>query len=168
MDATTKMHRLRLAVGIFRDAASLQNALQMLRDDGFATDRLTILAGREALDKLGWPLTETVGFGRCRPEIRSFKEIDLPGCAKPVLVSDGDVAQLLADWTNWAERRFCCLLDPWLGHAHACVLQRQLDGGAATLWVRVEDGDQELRTCRILLRTSADHVQVHDIARIRR
>ena len=161
---TTNTHRRRLAVGIFRDTATRENALRELRSGGFATDQLAVVAGKETLAKAGWSLVGPAEREDSGLESRRFTEIGVSGKAGPLLASDGDLSQLFIDWANTTGRGVHCVLDPWLDQAHARFLQRQLDAGAITLWVRITDGDDELRACRILLRTSADRVQVHDIA----
>ena len=164
MNMITSTHRMRLALGIFQDADTLRSALQALRDEGFAGDRLAIVAGREALARLGWPSGEPAGKGDEAAEPQGFTEIGVAGKAGPLVASDGRIARLFVDWARRAGDRAQCLLDPWLDRTHAGILQRRLDDGAVTLWVHVGDGSEELRACRILLRTSAERVQVHDVA----
>jgi hypothetical protein len=172
MNVIASTHRLRLALGIFRDVDTLRSALQALRDEGFAGDRVAIVAGRETLARLGWLSGEPAGKGdeTAGPQgftEKGFTEIGVAGKAGPLVASAGPIARLFVDWARRAGDRAQCLLDPWLDRAHASILQRQLDDGAVTLWVRVGDGSEELRACRILLRTSAERVQVHDVAEMR-
>jgi hypothetical protein len=177
MDERSKTRRLRQAVGIFHDVEALQTALCDLVADGIDASRITVVAVRAALERLGWRFPEEGGGkssegtdaveaghgGNVGPFPMQFIEIGVAGTAGPLLASSGEWAELLLQWARAQDPSFRCLLEHRLDKAHARFLQRQLETGAVTLWIRVRDGEEERRACRSLLRNSSDRVQVHDI-----
>lgn len=176
MSATRRYRHQRLAVGVFHEAAPLQRVLNELVADGIEMDKITVIAGRSSLERFGWALQRsgresegvpTAGIhcgdaGGTLP-LMHFVEVGLAGQSEPLLASFGGWAALLVQWVRSENRDLAGLLEHRLDPSHAGHIQQQLEAGAVTLWVGIQDGAEEQRVCRVLLRNSSEPVHVHDI-----
>lgn len=163
MSAPTGTRRIRQAVGIFDDAAALHQVAQILTEQGVEPSDLTVLAGRETLDK------KLVSYRHANPgtvldqALASMRVIGTTDGAGPLCVSSGSFGDLLVAAVEEAGPSDP-FLDRWLPSRHAGFLHNQLDAGAALLWVQVRNGAEEKRAGRALLKHSRHQVQMHDFS----
>lgn len=170
----------RLSVGTFNEADRLESALaELARFADFVVSECSLLARRHAVETAFRarlkPLAQsddgarrylvTGVSARAHPTLRrnllrTFIEIDGP---EPVLASPGPLAEIIARRGRDTAASSPALLAPLLPAGDAARLQSQLDGGLLLLWIPVRDSDEELRTCRTLLKYSDRAVSTHDI-----
>lgn len=175
---------VREAVGVFKDAVSLQEAIDDLLSSGFDRAYLSLLAGEQTVEsKLGHryekvseveddaavPRTAYVS-----PESLGDAEGGLVGAllyvggtaaAGAVVASGGTLAAAItaAALAGGATGLVGSLLANWLDDRHARYLQEQLDHGGLLLWVRTMDAEHEKRAVEILRRHSGRDVHIHSL-----
>lgn len=172
---------VREAVAVLHDAASLENAVSELREEGFAAESISLLAGADTVaEKLGHaysrveeledepeaPRTEFVSseaMGR-REDMVISSLIALPTllAAGVVVASAGAVAAALTG-TAIAGAAIGTALARWMDKRHAAWLQEQLEHGGILLWVRTDDEAEERKAITVLTRHSAHDVHIHEI-----
>lgn len=186
-DEEPKSDKIREAVGVFHDAASLEAAIDALESSGFDHSKLSLLAGEDAVaEKLGHKL-KSVGEAEDDPEVprAAYIPIEAVGegegalmgglfyvgaiaAAGAVVATGGTVGVAIASaaLAGGTGGVIGSLLARWLDRHHAQYLQDQIDRGGLLLWVRTETPADEKRACDILGRLSAEDVHVHDLPHV--
>lgn len=170
------------AVGVFDDAATLQDAIDELLSAGFDRAELSLLASEHAVEeKLGHAYekvteleddTSVPRTAYVSTESRGDAEGGLIGgllyvgalaAAGAIVASGGTLAAAIAGaaMTGGAGGLIGSVLAKFVGEHHARYLQEQLDHGGLLLWVRTRDQEHERRAVDILSRHSAHDVHTH-------
>lgn len=172
------------AVGVFDDAATLQNAIDELLSSGFDRAEISLLSSEQAVEeKLGHAyekvkeLEDDLSVPRTAyisTESRGDAEGGLVGglvyvgavaAAGAVVGTGGTLAAAIAAaaMTGGAGAMIGSVLAKLVGDHHAHYLQDQLDHGGLLLWVRTRDQEHERRAAEILSKFSAHDVHTHTI-----
>jgi len=178
------MSASREAVGVFADAASLQDAIDELLRVGFTTEAVSLLASEEAVEaKLGHKyekvaeLEDDPGAPRRRYVPRETFEdteraaisalgiVGALGAAGAVVAFGGALGFALiagglsgGTWGLLGE-----LLAKFIGAEQAEMVTDQIAHGGLLLWVRCADREQEISAQEILERHSGRDVHVHTL-----
>jgi hypothetical protein len=182
MTSTQQIVQIREAVGVFGDAASLEEAVDELLDCGFEPAALSLLASTEAVEeKLGhkyqkvaeleddpaaprasYVSPETIDDAQ-RAVIGSLGMLGALGASGAVVASGGALAAAViaaglgaGTWGLLGE-----LLAKLIGAHHASYIDEQLAHGGLLLWVRCADAEREESAARILRKHSGKDVHVH-------
>lgn len=147
--------RQRQAVATLLDGAQFGRALSALAEAGIGSKSISLLAGEAGMPQLHERRTK-----RLLENLGQIESIEASGAT---LLAAGPLAGLLSERLQGESGTVGSLLERWLTKRHADYLQEHMDAGEILLWVRVNDGEEESRVCRTLLRHSAGQVQVHDI-----
>ena len=174
----------REAVGVFHDEASLQNAVDELLIACFDRASLSLLAGERTVeqklghkydkvaeleDDLSVPRIAFVGKdSRVEGEtaiISGLGYVGALGAVGAIVASGGTVAAAIlgAAAIGGVGGLIGVALTRFLEHHHADYLQEQLDRGGLLLWVSLRSPDQENKVRKILTRSGAEDVHVHDL-----
>lgn len=179
--------KVREAVGVFNDEASLVDSVDELMLAGIDRSAISLLAGHRAVER-------TLGrYFRKVSEIEDDPEVPRLAYAGPdsrtefeaaiggglgyvgavagagfVVASGGAVgaAILAAALAGGAGGFVGGFLSRFINRQHARHLQEQLDRGGILLWVRVNDPDHEAKALEILRRHAAGDVHVHDLGEL--
>jgi len=170
------------AVGVFDDAAALQDAIDDLTSSGFSQRDLSLLAGERVVqEKLGHlyrkvsELEDDLSVPRTAyvsPETRGDAEGGIVGgliyvgavaAAGAVVATGGTLAAIIAAAAaaGGTGGLVGAALARMIEDHHAHYLQEQLDKGGLLLWVRTWDEEREGLAREILSRHSAHDVHVH-------
>jgi hypothetical protein len=182
MTVQSEARTVREAVGVFEQAAQLQDAIDELLSSGFDRADLSLLAGEEAVaEKLGpqHPLIaaladdpDTPRTHYASPEafagaqsgiIGVLTYVGALGATGAVVASGGTLAALIiaTTVTGGAGALIGVALAKFIGDRHASHLQEQLNEGGLLLWVRTWDVEDERKATEILRRHSGRDVHIH-------
>lgn len=175
---------IREAVGVFKTADALQDAIDDLMSAGFDRADLSLLASEHAVEeKLGhkyrkvaeleddpvvprtcYVSTESVGDAE-GALIGTPLYVAAVAGAGAVVASGGTLAAALAAATlaGGAGALVGTILAKIVGDHHAEHLRGQLAHGGLLLWVRTRDAAHERRAVEILKKHSGQDVHVHSI-----
>jgi hypothetical protein len=184
-DAFVQSEILREAVGVFRNANDLQEAIDELLRSGFHRAELSLLAGEHAVNEelnghyanAGTIADDSVASRAAyvSPEAIGDAQGGIVGglvyagavvAAGAVTVSGGTIvaAIVAATLIGGAGGLLGALLAKWLGDSHARYLQTQIDHGGLLLWVRTRNAEAEKRSVDILKRHSSRDAHVHTLS----
>ena len=149
----------RVAVAAFSQTDELEEDLSELALAGIQNEHLCLLVREGALSNLAGG-----GTGLHLSEIANgLSPVGSDENARPLLVSGGrNIHRMLGTPENGqgvAER-----LSTWIPMRQSRSLETSLETGAALLWVCISDDDLEQTVPEILLRHSAQPVQVHEVS----
>lgn len=172
---------VREAVAVLEDVAELEAAVDDLRAAGFAEDDISLLAGRDAVErKLGRmyrrveeleddPAAPRTAFASLRRlgdredrVVSSLTILPTLIAAGTVVASAGAVAAAIVG-TAVAGAAVGTALSHFMNKGHAEWLQEQLDRGGLLLWVRTADAGRERAAIEVLTRHAAHDIHVHEI-----
>lgn len=184
MTVESEVRTVREAVGVFKQAAQLQDAIDELLSSGFDRAGLSLLAGEETVaEKLG-PRHPLIGAMADNPDtprthyaspeafagaqggvIGALMYVGALGATGAVVASGGTLAALIIATTvsGGAGALIGAVLAKFIGDRHASHLQAQLDEGGLLLWVRTWDLEDERKATEILRRHSGQEVHIHDL-----
>lgn len=170
------------AVGVFHDAAALQDAIDELLSSGFDRAELSLLAGEEAVEnKLGhayrkvaeledddsvprtaYVSTESVGDAE-GGLVGTLMYVGALAAAGATVASGGTLAAAIvgAAAAGGTGGLIGATLARLLGEHHSRYLQEKLDHGGLLLWIRTRDAAHEKRAVAILAKHSAHDVHTH-------
>lgn len=155
-DVVDEGGKLRVALGVVVDAASLEKIIQAfeeLANLGFSPADAVLLCSQQAMDgQCSKGQAEGYGNGLVhwpRVIVRGSHGDEWPNAGR----DDAPPAELLR----------IVQFDDWMEPVLASDLSRQLRDGACLLFVPVKNEILERNVCRALLRYAADRVQVHDL-----
>ena len=182
MSARANANGVREAVGVFKTAAALQEAIDDLLLSGFDRAELSLLAAEHTVDeKLGhkyrrvteledeaavprscFVSTESIGDAE-GGLIGGLLYVGATAAAGAVVASGGTLAVLLASMAlaGGAGGLIGSILAKVVGDTHAHHLQEELNHGGLLLWVRTWDDHDEKRAVEILRKHSGQDVHVH-------
>ncbi|WP_300779419.1 hypothetical protein [Enhydrobacter sp.] len=173
---------VREAVGIFKDADTLQAAIDELLQSGFHRAELSLLASEQAVEeKLGHRYRKVSSLADDRtipraayvsPEAIGGAEGALIGvlsyvgavaAAGAIVASGGTLTAIIvgAALTGGAGGLIGSVLAKWVGEDHAHHLQQHLDHGGLLLWVHARTQANEERAISILKKHSGEQVHIH-------
>lgn len=173
------------AVGVFRDAAGLQGAIDELLSHGFDRAELSLLASRatveeklghryrkvqELEDDRGVPTrayVSTESLGDAEGAIAGIlMYVGAVAAAGAVVASGGAIAAAIAAGAaaGGAGGGLGAVLARYLDRGRADYLAEQLESGGLLLWVRTRDREHEVSASAILKRNGAEDVHLHDVA----
>jgi len=175
------------AVGVFDDAAALQEAIDELLSSGFDRAEISLLASEHAVEeKLGhaykkvteleddpsapraaYVSTESIGDAQ-GGLIGGLVYVGALTAAGTIVASGGTLAAAIAAaaMAGGAGGLIGSVLAKMVGDHHAHYLQEQLDHGGLLLWVRTGDQEHELRARNILSKHSAHDVHTHALTAV--
>lgn len=149
----------RVAVAAFSQADELDAAVRELAGAGIQNEQLCLLAGEDTVLKLA----DDGANLQLAVMVKELSSVRTNGDAETLFVTPGrkihDMLDKSGDGGGIAER-----LSPWLPFRQSISLQASLETGAALLWVCVSDDGLEQTVPEILLRHSAQPVQVHEVS----
>ena len=149
----------RVAVAAFSQADELEAALSELALAGIENEHLCLLVREDAISKL----TPDEASPQLSAIVKELSPVGTDGDARPLLASPDrnihDMIDKSGDGQSVAER-----LSTWIPIRQSRSLEASLETGAAILWVCVSDDDLEQTIPEILLRHSAQPVQVHEVS----
>jgi hypothetical protein len=173
------------AVGVFYDAATLQDAIDELLSAGFNQYELSLLATERAVEEqLGhkyekvaeleddptvprdaYVSTESIGDAE-GGLVGGLMYVGALAAAGAVVASGGTLAAAIggAAAVGGAGGLIGAALSKLISDSHAQHLQEHLDHGGLLLWVRTRDEKHEKRAVEILSRHSAHDVHTHELA----
>ena len=175
------------AVAVFHDARSLQSAADALLISGFDRANLSLLAGREAVEKklghLYSSVTELEDDSHVKTRAYAGEDslteaktaavgglffVGAVAAAGAVVASGGTMAAaiigaLAAGGTGGA---IGAALAGIVGRRHADALQGHLDKGGLLLWVRTVDSAHEQRALEILKDNAGEDVHLHALPQL--
>jgi hypothetical protein len=182
MPTEEELGTVREAVGVFKDAETLQEAIDELMSSGFDRAELSLLASEDAVEaKLGhiyrkvseleddvdvpraaYVSTESVGDAE-GAVVGGLMYVGAGVLMGPVAFAGGTLAAVTAAAAAGvgAGGLIGSILAKWLGDHHAHHLQEQLGHGGLLLWVRTWDAQDEKRAVEILAKHSGRDVHVH-------
>lgn len=182
MPVEQKSRMVREAVGVFKDAAVLQAAIDDLLESGFDRAELSLLASEQAVEeKLGHhyqkvgsraddPVIPRAAY--ISPEAIGGAEGGLIGvlmyvgamaAAGAIVASGGTLTAIIvgAALTGGVGGLIGSILAKWVGEDHAQHLQHHVDHGGLLLWVRTWTPADEARAISILTRHSGEKTHIH-------
>lgn len=181
---TDTQTEVREAVGVFKTAQTLQEAIDELMSSGFDRAELSLLAGEDAVEmELGHQF-ERVAELEDDPNVprACYVSNESIGAAQgaliggliyvgaclasgAIVVAGGALAGAIAASTllGGAGGLIGAALAKLVGDRHAQHIQEQLEHGGLLLWVRTWDEADERRAVDILNRHSAFDVHVHSL-----
>jgi len=175
---------IREAVGVFRDAETLEAAVAELESSGFDRADISLLAGEDTVrEKLGHrykavselendgkvpraAFVETYSvMGAEGSVIGALTFIGAVAAVGAVVASGGTLAAAItaAALSGGTGGLIGSSLAKFIGDHHAEHLQKQINHGGLLLWVRTWTPEQEKRATEILSRHSAFDVHLHDL-----
>ncbi len=182
MSAESITDGIQEAVGVFKSAEALQDAIDELLISGFDRAELSLLAAEHTVDeKLGhkyrkvteleddsavprccYVSTESIGDAE-GGLIGGLLYVGALAAAGAVVASGGTLATLLASMAlaGGSGGLIGSILAKIVGDHHAHHLQEELDHGGLLLWVRTWDDRDEKRAVDILKKHSGRDVHVH-------
>jgi hypothetical protein len=182
MSAESDTNGVREAVGVFKSAETLQDAIDDLLIAGFDRAQLSLLAAEHTVDeKLGhkyrrvteledeaavprccYVSTESIGDAE-GGLIGGLLYVGAAAAAGAVVASGGTLATLLASMAlaGGTGGLIGSILAKVVGDTHAHHLQEELNHGGLLLWVRTWDENEEKRAVDILKKHSGQDVHVH-------
>jgi hypothetical protein len=175
---------IREAVGVFKTADALQEAIDDLMSSGFDRAELSLLASETAIEeKLGhkyrkiaeieddatvprrcYVSTESIGDAE-GGLIGSLLYVGAVAAAGAIVASGGTLAGAIAGaaLAGGAGGLVGSALAALVGDRHARDLQDHLDHGGLLLWVRTRDSQHEKRAVDILKKHSGGDVHLHTL-----
>lgn len=184
MPSKQEIDDVREAVGVFKTADTLQEAIDDLMSSGFDRAELSLLAGEHTVEeKLGhkyqkvaqledstiaprccYVSTESIGDAE-GGLIGGLLYVGAVAAAGAIVASGGTLAGAIlgAALAGGAGGLIGTVLAKLVGDHHAHHLQEQLDHGGLLLWVRTRDAEHEKRAVDILKKHSGRDVHVHAI-----
>lgn len=185
MVSDEERNRVREVVGVFSDAASLQEAIDELMSSGFDRAEVSLLGSEAAVDeKLGrkykkvseleddenaprthYVSLESIGAAE-GAVVGTLIYVGAAAAITAVFASGGAVASAIAGGTlaGGAGGLVGTALASLIGERHAEHLQEQLRHGGLLLWVRTWDIDREKKAIDILRRHAGGDVHAHTLA----
>lgn len=175
---------VREAVAVFHDAEGLESAIDELQSANFDRSQLSLLAGKEAVErKLGHAFTKVAeveddaevprvayvsseALGDAEGgAISALMYVGAVAAAGGVVASGGTLAGAIiaAVLAGGAGGLVGSTLARFIDDRHAHHLQEQLDRGGLLLWVRTVDPAHEARATEILARNGGKDVHVHTL-----
>jgi hypothetical protein len=173
---------VREAVGIFKRADDLEEAVDELLSSGFdraelsllATDvaveeklghryeKVNALADNQSVPRSAYVSTEAIGDAK-GGLIGGLMAVGAFAATGAVVASGGALmtAIVATVLSGSAGGLIGSILAKWVGDHHARYLQEQIDRGGLLLWVRTWNHDDEKRAVDVLKRHSAHDVHVH-------
>lgn len=173
---------IREAVGVFKDAKSLENAVDELESSGFDRAEISLLASEETVEqKLGhkykkvtelendasvprsaFVSTESIGDAE-GGLIGGLMYVGAVAAAGAVVASGGTIgaAIIAAATLGGAGGLVGSILAKVLGEHYARHIQEQLEHGGLLLWVQTRDQAGEGRAAMILSQHGAHDVHIH-------
>jgi hypothetical protein len=173
---------VREAVAVFKDAASLEAAIDDLLSHGFNRAELSLLASEKAVvEKLGHafqsvreleddPHVPTVAY-MARETVGDVEGATIGGLMYvgamlgmvPVIASGGAIAAAIAAGAvlGGGGAAAGALLGRVFARNHAERIEEQLRDGGLLLWVRTWNGDREAKAVEILAAHAGEDVHVH-------
>jgi hypothetical protein len=172
------------AVGVFDDAATLEQAIDDLLTAGFDRSELSLLAGEDAVvEKLGHAyakvseLEDDTSVPRTAYTSReaiagaeggivgALVYIGAVATAGAVVATGGTLAAVLASaaLAGTSGGLIGVVLARFVARSHADRIQEQLDHGGLLLWVRTRDQEHERRAVQVLTKHSAHDVHTHQL-----
>jgi len=181
---TPATETVREAVGVFHDAATLEDAIDELMLVGFDRAEISLLAGEKAVvEKLGHhyrkvdeleddPKVARAAFVEKDSMVEAYSSV-IGGLAYvgalaavgAVVASGGTLgaAILGATLAGGGGGLLGSIVAGWFSHRHADHIEEQLKKGGLLLWVHIRDDEHEKRARKILGTHSAADVHVHDM-----
>ena len=175
---------VREAVGVFHDAAALEQAIDELLSSGFDRAELSMLAGETTVkEKLGHayervaeleddpdaPRAAYIGrnsIGDARGAlVGALMYVPAVAAAGAIVATGGALATAIAGAAllGGSGGMIGIYLSRLFEKHHADYLQRQLDHGGILLWVNAATREKEKKAKAILEKHAAGDVHVHDI-----
>jgi len=160
VNATSQI--VREAVGVFKDRASFENAVQHLMEGDFERTDLSVLDSHESLDVAGKPgkpwkdvLTAMVG------EIKYEGPLVASGA---ILLAGGPTAALIASIIGAATAGVATkeILDEVTATPHTQNFANALAAGGVILWVTCANADKEAEALKILEQFNGANVHMHE------
>jgi hypothetical protein len=149
-------------VGLFRDRASFEGAVEALLGAGFERADLSVLASHESLDAAGRPgkpwrdvLTALVGDLKYEGPLVASGLIFL--AAGPVTATLAAVAGAAVG--GMAAKEF---LEEVTAQPHTDDFARSLEAGGVILWVCAESDDRQARAATLLTQHGGQNVHVSE------
>jgi hypothetical protein len=175
---------VREAVGVFKTAAPLQDAIDELMSSGFDRAEISLLAAEKTVEeKLGhkyrkvaeleddvkvprtcYVSTESIGDAE-GGLIGGLMYVGAMAALGAIFASGGTLALAIAGAAaaGGAGGLIGAVLAKLVGDHHARHIQEQLDHGGLLLWVRTWNKEDEGRAVSILKKHSGVDVHVHDL-----
>ncbi len=184
MTDNTEAGQVREVVGVFSDAASLQDAIDELLTSGFDQAELSLLAGEDAVvEKLGhkYEKVEDIEDDASVPRaayvsresigaaegilMSSLLYIGTFAAASAVLASGGALATAIAGAVvgGGGATLIGSALGKLIEEHHAAYLQQQLEHGGLLVWVRTWNAGREKAAIEILSKHSGRDVHAHSL-----
>jgi len=175
---------VREAVGVFHDAATLEDAVDELMVAGFDRAEISLLASEKAVvEKLGHqyrkvaeleddPKAARAAFVEKDSLVEAYSSVigglayvGALAAAGVVVASGGTLgaAILGAALAGGGGGLLGAVINGWFSRRHADHIQEQLKKGGLLLWVHIRDDEHEKRARRILESHSAADVHVHEL-----
>lgn len=175
---------IREAVGIFDNAAALEEAVDELQSSGFDRAEISLLAGVDAVEqKLGHKFDKvseleddasvpraafvsTASIGDAEGGlIGGLMYVGAVVAGGAIVASGGPLSAAIAGaaMVGGAGGLIGGILAKWFDEQHADALQDQLGRGGLLLWVRTWNAADEKRATEILSKHSAHDVHVHGV-----
>lgn len=184
MNASNK--KFQEAVGVFKDADSLQAAIDELQENGFMRQELSVLAGSSTIEEKLGHIYKRVEEAEDAPDaprtifvpLESIGEAEgaligtplyIAGMAAAgVVVASGGAlltALFAAAAAGAGGASIGLILAGLLAKHHADYIQEQLEEGGLLLWVAVHSEESKKKAKKILLKNGAKDVHIHEISR---
>ena len=185
-NAATHTYRVREAVGVFRDPACLEAAVDELEVSGFDRAAISVLAtdekARGQLDRLYRTIKEVEDSGRVSRAafVSSDSRVEGEAAAVGIPLYIGGFAGALAVAAAGGALALTiaaaiaggavgaglgALLAASIARHHSAHVQELLENGGLILWVTVSDPDAEKRAIAVLNKMGGHDVHVHEIQR---
>jgi hypothetical protein len=182
VNANRKSESVKEAVGVFKTAETLQDAIDELMSSGFDRAEISLLAAEKVVEeKLGhkyqkaaeleddtkvprtcYVSTESIGDAE-GGLIGGLMYVGAMAALGAIVASGGTLAVAIAGAAvaGGAGGLIGSALAKLVGDHHARHLQEQLDHGGLLLWVRTWDAEDEKRAVDVLKKHSGNDVHVH-------
>ena len=170
------------AVGLFEDAAKLQDAIRELEATAFPRDAISVLGSRKQIEeKFGQATVDPIAAedredtprqSPSRPEEQTIGAGVLVGCATYIGVVSAGIAIAPATMP-------LTLMAIMLGGGSGALvgslmlnlirrnfdrnIEGQIERGGLLLWVRTPDADREILACSIMRRNGGKNVHIHHV-----
>lgn len=163
----TEVAKSREVVGLFADQKQFTNAVEALREAGFARTDLSVLASHESLETAEAAVEHDAKdtlVDALRAMVGEIKFAGPLGVAGIAILFGGPVGALIggviaAGLGGLAIRQ---VLSEALAHPHHEHFERAIEAGGIILWVRVADQAAETRARSLLAANGATNVHTHE------
>lgn len=163
----TEVAKSREVVGLFADQKQFTNAVEALREAGFARTDLSVLASHESLETAEAAVEHDAKdtlVDALRAMVGEIKFAGPLGVAGIAILFGGPVGALIggviaAGLGGLAIRE---VLSEALAHPHHEHFERAIEAGGIILWVRVADQAAETRARSLLAANGATNVHTHE------